>query len=315
MEIVVRPLGESDLGAADQICRVAFGTFFGVPDPTTFMGDTDCVRTRWHADPSAAFGAFVDNELAGSVFVANWGSIGFFGPLTIRPDLWDRGLAKRLMEAVVGQFDAWGTQVAGLFTFPDSAKHVGLYQRFGFWPRFLTAIMSKPVTPRTSNAPTLGTRFSEAAPVEREHVLAECRDLTNDIYHGLDVSTDIRSVADQGLGDTLLLHRDGRLIGCAVCHCGTGSEAGSGSCYVKFGGVRPGMTACDDFGRLLDACEAFAVQTGVTRLKAGVNTARHEAYERMLAHGFRTNRYGLAMQRPNEAGYNRPGAFVLDDWL
>ncbi len=36
-----------------------------------------------------------------------------------------------------------GTQHAGLFTFAHSQKHVGLYQRFGFWPRFLTALMSK----------------------------------------------------------------------------------------------------------------------------------------------------------------------------
>jgi predicted N-acetyltransferase YhbS len=315
MEIVVRPLGDADLAAADRICRVAFGTFFGVPDPSTFMGDTDVVRTRWRADPSAAFGAFADGELAGSVLLANWGSIGFFGPLTIRPDLWDRGIAKRLMEAVVERFDAWGTGVAGLFTFPDSAKHIGLYQRFGFWPRFLTAIMSRTVTPGASCAPTVCTRFSDAAPAERERVLTECRALTNAIYRGLDVSTEIRSVADQRLGDTLLLRRDGDVIAFAVCHCGAGTEAGSGCCYVKFGGVRPGATASNDFDRLLEGCDAFAAQAGVPRLKAGVNTARHEAYEQMLARGFRVNRYGLAMQRPDEAGYNRPGIFVLDDWL
>ena len=32
--ITVRPLRESDLGAADHIMRTAFGTYLGVPDPT-----------------------------------------------------------------------------------------------------------------------------------------------------------------------------------------------------------------------------------------------------------------------------------------
>lgn len=42
------------------------------------------------------------------------------------------------------QFDAWGTRDTGLFTFAHSAKHVALYQKFGFHARFLTAIMSAP---------------------------------------------------------------------------------------------------------------------------------------------------------------------------
>jgi hypothetical protein len=46
----------------------------------------------------------------------------------------------------------------------------------------------------------------------------------------------------------------------------------------------------------------------------GVNTARHEAYQKMLAHGFRTDLHGVAMQRPNEPGYNRPGVYLIDDW-
>jgi hypothetical protein len=38
------------------------------------VGDADLVKTRWLADPSAAFGAYSDGELIGSNFAANWGS-------------------------------------------------------------------------------------------------------------------------------------------------------------------------------------------------------------------------------------------------
>ena len=84
-------------------------------------------------------------ELVGSNFVTNWGSVGFFGPLSIRPDLWDRGVAKRLVESTIKLFEKWGTKHVGLFTFSHSPKHLGLYQKFGFWPWFLTAVMSKPI--------------------------------------------------------------------------------------------------------------------------------------------------------------------------
>ena len=45
--IRVRCLQESELPAADHIMRLAFGTFLGLPEPTSFMGDADFVHTRW----------------------------------------------------------------------------------------------------------------------------------------------------------------------------------------------------------------------------------------------------------------------------
>ena len=47
---------------------------------------------------------------------------------------------------------------------------------------------------------------------------------------------------------------------------------------------------------------------------AGINTARQDAYRRMLARGFRTDFVGVAMERPAEPGYNRPDVYAIDDW-
>lgn len=311
-EITVRPLQEAELSTADAIMRLAFGTFIGLPEPMSFMGDAAYIRNRWLADPNSAFAAEAAGEVIGSNFATNWGSVGFFGPLTIRPDFWDRGVGKRLMEPIMELFDKWETKHAGLFTFPHSQKHIGLYQRFGFWPRFLTAIMSKPVE-QTQSTPRW-TRFSEVPNGEQDAILSACHEMTDAIYEGLDVAHEIRAVAAQNLGDTILLWDESRLTALAVCHIGPGTEAGSDVCYVKFGGVRPGATAEQHFGDLLDACEAMASAQHVSRLRAGVNTARHEAYRLMLARKFKTDMQGVVMSRPNEAGYNRPGVYLLDDW-
>ena len=120
------------------------------------------VRTRWRADPGAALAAELGGRLAGSNFAANWGSVGFFGPLTVAPEYWDRGVAQRLLDATMDLFEAWGTRHAGLFTFAQSAKHVGLYQKYGFWPRFLTAVMSSPVRPDSGPAPLRLSALDEA---------------------------------------------------------------------------------------------------------------------------------------------------------
>jgi GNAT superfamily N-acetyltransferase len=307
----VRGLQKDDLAEADRIFRIAFGTFLGLPDPATCFGDADYVRTRWGANPEAALVAEVGGELVGSNFITEWGSVGFFGPLTIRPDFWDRGIAQRLLEPTLDRL-RMRVRHAGLFTFAQSPKHAGLYQKYGFWPRYLTALMARQVAQK--RPAKSWTSFSELSPQSRQACLKECAQLTGEIYEGLDLSREIRAVAGQNLGDTILLREDDTLVGLAVCHCGAGSEAGTGTCYVKFGAARPGPDAARRFDRLVNACDAFAANRGLGRLLAGMNMARLEAYQRLLASGFRTDMQGVAMEWSDDVGYNRRDVFIIDDW-
>jgi hypothetical protein len=158
------------------------------------------------------------------------------------------------------------------------------------------------------------SRFSEVPESERESTLRDCSQMTDTIYEGLDVTDEIRSVYTQNLGDTVLLRENGKLTGLAVCHCGAGTEAGSETCYIKFGAVRSGINAAQHFDDLLQACEKMAAEKGLLKIVAGVNTARREAYQHMLNSGFRTVLQGVAMERSTEAGYNRPGIYLIDDW-
>jgi len=170
--VTVHPLEEADLSEAKRIFHLAFGTFLGLPDPMQFCHDRDYVRSRYRANPEGALGAKVGDELAGSNFAIRWGSVGFFGPLTIRPDFWGRGVAQSLLEPTVELFEQWQTRHAGLFTFPHSAKHVHLYQKFGFWP-------SRSVPPLESGSPI--AIYSELSASRQSESLKACRDLTDAI--------------------------------------------------------------------------------------------------------------------------------------
>lgn len=312
MNISIRLLREDELATAEHIFRLAFGTFIGLPEPTDFCGDANYVQTRSPVDPTAAFAAEVDGQLVGSNIAVCWGSVGFFGPLSVHPDFWGRGIAKCSIESAIDRFSDWGIRQAGLFTFPNSPKHHGLYQKFGFYPRFLTFIMVESIQSVECDFPTI--KYSEMNPEERSNCLKECSELTDSIYEGLDLSREILAVYTQNLGDTILLRDDRGLAGFAVCHCGAGSEAGSNVCYVKFGAVRPGAGAGERFEKLLDICEAFGASQKMLHLRAGINTSRDAAYMRMLDRGFRTESTGVAMHKPNNVGYSRSDVFVLDDW-
>ena len=305
-DILIRSLRESELPEAARIIRVAFGTFFGLPDPASLWPDREYAATRYRAAPENVFAAELNGSLAGTNFLTRWGSFAFFGPLTVKPELWEHDIAKKLLAATIERFDSWGVPHSGLFTFAQSAKHIGLYQKFGFWPRFLTAIMSKPAADTGASF----TNFSSLDEAGRDAALAECREIAGAILDGLDLSTEVCAVGAQSVGDTLLLDGDAF----AICHCGPGTEAGNGSCFVKFAAVRPGPHAERNFDRLLAACESFAAQRGLERVDAGVNLERRDAYRTMMRAGYRSAIQGVAMQRPDVPGFNRPDVFVMDDW-
>ncbi len=320
-EIIVRPLAESELAEAGRIVRLAFATFLGLPpDDPRRPSDSDYVRSRWTADRDAVVAAEHAGKLIGTNFAANWGSFGFFGPLTIEPEYWNRGVAQMLLAPTMEIFRRWNMRHLGLYTFAQSPKHMALYQKFGFWPRDLVAVMAKqtgpgPAAQMVAAATAQITRLSQAKPDEIASIVAACRDLTNSVFEGLDVEREIRSVLSQKLGDTVLVWDNSKLAAFAVCHSGPGTEAGSGVCYVKFAAVRPGRRASEHFERLLDGVEAYARAVNAPKITAGVNIARREAFQAMRARGFRTEMQGVAMETGGAgSGYNRAGIYVLDDW-
>jgi predicted N-acetyltransferase YhbS len=300
----------ADIDAADRVYRLAFGTQFGLKDPSQFRGDAQLARTRYAADPSTCFVAESAGRIIGSVFGMDWGRVFIVGPLSVDPAHWRGGVGRVLMDRLIALIDERRPGLAGLFTFPNSPTHIRLYESYGFVPNTLTPVMAKPVPPAASAAgPAL---YSLISPANRESALAACREVAGAVFSGLDLSREIAAISAQGLGETLLLGEGGAFAGFALCHVGPGSEAGSGNLFVKFAACRPGDHA--SFERLLAACEALARAKGVRRLVAGCNTARAEAYRLMQSRGFRADMIGVAMHRPGGVGYNRPSLFVIDDW-
>ena len=125
-----------------------------------------------------------------------------------------------------------------------SAKHVGLYQKFGYWPRYLTAIMTR--TPEARRAgmrrrcyrPSPKTARASHRGMRETH--RQDRQGTRSLWRnpGRAGAAHWRRRAD-------LYARRSR------CFRGvpewTGSEGGEKTCYVKFGAARGGAGAGDRF--------------------------------------------------------------------
>eukprot|EP00667_Euglena_gracilis_P019083 EG_transcript_20382 len=300
--------------------RAAFGQQLGLADPSAFMGDAALVRCRFPNDTLLA--AEVEGRLAGFIAIAVWGSFAFFGPLAVDPQHQGHGVAQALLQATMAHLRAIdAVKHVGLFTFPSSTKHLHLYEKYGFRPRYLTYVLQKnlPEAVNHSDALRSHTLFSAAAAqgsATADAALAAALRLTSGVvYPGLDLRREIRAVQRQELGDTVFA-ADGTAF--AICHVGPGTEAETGMCFVKFAAAQD----ADAMDALLSAVEQFASQRRATRLTLGVNTARTLCYDAIRRRGgYRTIISGIAMQldvTPPPAldapGYNRPDAFVLDDW-
>ncbi len=308
MTVTVRPLADSDIEAAERVCRLAFGTFFGLADPLSFRGDGALVRPRFLADPGGVLVAEEGDGIVASGLVSNWGSVGLLGPLTVHPGRWSEGIGRRLTGALLEVLDARGHDFVGLLTHQQSVRHVRLYESFGFELHRPIAVLRRDVSP--TPMPARARLLADPAGAEA------CREVADAVYPGLDHGREIAAVLRHGLGATVLLDRAGGagLAGYAVCHHGAGSEGNSALLFVKAAAVRPGPGAAADFALLLAACEALAARRGAEAIAAGTNTGRREAYRALRERGYRSFMNAVAMLRPEGEGYGRPGIFAIDDW-
>ncbi|HXQ49479.1 MAG TPA: GNAT family N-acetyltransferase [Stellaceae bacterium] len=304
--ITLRAMRESDLAAADHLFRLAFGTWFQLPDPMQFRGDAGLFVGRMHAYPDGGVVAESGGAMVGLTFASRWGSLGVLGPVAVHPDYWRRGVARILLPATLENFARWQCRLVGLFTFPASPVHLRLYQDFGFWPRHLTPVMAKPVSPDAKSDDAISLAESR----DRAGLIASCGELANSVFAGLDLGREIAAVLERKLGDVIAFAAGSRVEGFAICHTGAGSEGGSQGCYIKFALARSAET----LSRLLDASEAFAHRSGAAQISTGTPTGRHGAYRMLAERGFRQTLAGVQMHRPYIEGFDRPDVFALDDW-
>lgn len=309
-KLEIRTLLAEEARDADQIMKRAFGTFLGLHEPENFAGDSSHVRSRWRVNPDQVIGGFHEGELIGSNVVTRWGSFGFFGPLSIDPKFWGQGFASMLMEPIIDRLTSWGLAASGLFTFPNSTKHISLYEKFGFYSSYLTIILAKKLESNLEEKVTQG--FDRIPHCLEDETLGTCHVISDSIFEGLDLGDELLGTTREGLGEVLVTETGNAF---AICHSGKASEAGSGASYIKFGGVRTGVRdAANEFHGLMDLCETHASVTGGKTLIAGINAGRREAYKILRGRGYLPVTTGLSMVKPGNHPFSSPELFVIDDW-
>jgi predicted N-acetyltransferase YhbS len=314
-KLEIRFLRETEIEEAERIVRLAFGTFLNFPDPEANASDRRMILHRFRNDPRKVIAAILNDELVGTNVLTEWGSFGFFGPLTVRPDLWNSKIGTILVAAAIDEFGKDNVPNLGLFTFPDSPKHMGLYHKFGFCSRFLTPIMGNQPPFQAIGKEINHAKFSELSSLKKGRALADARFLASELSWGVDLTTEIELVEKYRMGDTLLYYDETeKLLSFAICQSGAKTEAGLSNCYVKFAATKVNGDSQKHFVDLLTLVEDYAVERNVNNIEAGINLSHDAAFDVMLNRNFRVMFIGVAMQKPNMPMHERKDTFVIDDW-
>jgi predicted N-acetyltransferase YhbS len=307
LDVVVRAAREEDLSRADALLRAAFDAFTGRTD---HLRDGDPLHSRWRTGPERVVVAEFDGKVVGSNVITVRGTTGWFGPLSVDPQLWGRGIAHPLVDEAADLLRRAGAQQTGLFTFADSPLHLSLYARHGYWPGALMLVLARQARP-TSPAP-FGC-YSRLRAEQQAALLRELTRLTEAVVPGWDLTGEAVGTCRAGLGDVVVVHDARGLAGAAVLQTGAGSDAASGTCRVKVAVVRLGPGADVRMTRLLEAVDAEALHRGAPTVVATVSAADEPCARLLLNRGHMIVTQGVAMHRGGVT-HHRPGAWVLDDW-
>ena len=164
--IKIRRVRKGDLSKVRDVIEQAFGDFFERQvgtRPRQVFGGAQYVHHRWLMEP---WGCFVaeegDGKIVGAAVAVMWGSLGLVGPIAVLTNYQNQDIGQQLLTACQEFFDENKATLQGVGTYPYSPKHLVLYQKFGYKPKGLVAIMAKHLDRREMVHATKGAVTTQA---------------------------------------------------------------------------------------------------------------------------------------------------------
>lgn len=189
MSLTIRPITNADTEACGRIIYEAFGRFHDLHQfPRDFPRLEDAVQLAGlFVDHPSIFGivAKLDERVVGSNFLDERNSIRGVGPITVTPDVQERGVGRRLMDAILER----GRGAAGIRLVQDAfnMSSLSLYASLGFEMKEPLALMEG----KPEGKPPVGVEVR----LLRSEDLAECASLCRRV-HGFERASELRDALE-----------------------------------------------------------------------------------------------------------------------
>ena len=264
--------------------------------------------------PNGCFVIDDANGLVGYAFSRLWGEVAWIGPVSVIPAHQGKKLGQQLMVKTIEILQRNGARVIGLETMPRSVYNIGFYTQLGFLPRHLTVDLIQAV-PRQPEAPFPADYevlcYTEAAPAERETLLAGVEKLARRLDPHLSIRPEIEVTQKFDYGDTILVRRGHEVLAGFIAHVKTYSED-EVSRYMKI--VFTLLDTSLSVAEILPHLFAFAMRHNLDIISFRTPTRYLRAYRELIATGFKVFHSDLRMTLEGYDEVADPQNFYLSKW-
>jgi ribosomal protein S18 acetylase RimI-like enzyme len=162
-----------------------------------------------------------DGKIAGYIFNHILGSFAWFGTLGVHTDFRSENIGKQLVNETINIFHKeYNVKNIGLVTMPYSSYNIGFYLNLGFKAEKLALRLTK----RLENLPVNKTSPSEYEvkfididnKTDFENLLTLCKNISNELYEGLDMSAELYLVKQSKMGTGFIVYKSLEAIGFGV---------------------------------------------------------------------------------------------------
>lgn len=304
------PITSNDIGALNQVFSEAFTERYrrdgmvGVRVPTLNHAIWD------FSIADADGGAMLWRDEGGNVVAFNVahhsGTEGWMGPLAVRTEFQGQGLGKTIVTTGIDWLRKAGATTIGLETMPRTVDNIGFYSSLGFVAGPLTVTFT--VEARESDGVE---RLGAHSDFARERIIAECALLTGRVATGLDFTREIRLTDHFGLGDTLLIRKNGALAGFALCH---NAPLVEGRVTEELRVLKVVLSDEADMPDALRTIARFARESGMQRAAIRIQGNYESAYAAIVAAGARVRWTDLRMTLRGFPERQPESGMVLSNW-
>jgi GNAT superfamily N-acetyltransferase len=246
-------------------------------------------------------------EIAGFNMVHRSGVEGWMGPLAVRTEHQGTGMGKEVVERGVEWLKQEGARVIGLETMPRTMDNIGFYSRLGFAPGRLTITLTLDAV-SGERIPHLLGRLSAH---DRDDELAAARALVDGLAPGYDFTREIELTDSLSLGDTVLLHERGALVGFALCHTAPLVE---GRVREELRVLKLVLADEAHLEAMIHSLRDFARRSGTRTVAFRVQGEYDELYRRLIAIGGRVRWTDLRMSLAGYAEARPERGVVWSNW-
>lgn len=235
------------------------------------------------------------------------GTEGWMGPLAVDPAYQGHGLGKAVVTAGTDWLRDRGATVIGLETMPRTVDNIGFYSTLGYVPGRLTITVTVEAAYAENRVPQLG-RVTER---ERATMTERCAVLSSELAPGYDFTREIELTHSLGLGDTLVLERDGAVSAFAICHTAPLVE---GRIRDELRVLKLVARTAADVAELVSQLADYARRSGGRRVAIRLQGGYEELYQQMIARGARVRWTDLRMTYNGFAERLPASGVVLSNW-